>query len=62
MEKTVMVMSKAQSDQEWKYKVESAANTLIEAEKIKKDKKLMAAVREELKKRLADTQAAAKKT
>jgi len=54
--------TKEQADQEWKWKVESATNTLIETEKIKKDKKLLTAAREELKKRLAATQSAVSKT
>lgn len=47
---------------EWNYKVKEAADCMVRCEEHKKDKKLMAAVREELKKRLAATQAAAKKT
>lgn len=39
------------SDEEWKWKVESAADTLLEAEKIQTDPKLLAAARVELRKR-----------
>lgn len=56
-----METAKAVADREWQWKVESAANAIIEAEKIKKDKKLLTAVREELKKRLTATQAAVSK-
>lgn len=41
-----------------KYEIESAANTLIEAAKIRKNKKLMPKVLEELKKRLEATKEA----
>ena len=54
-------MAKVISDDEWKWKVESAANTLIEAEKIKKDPKLLKAAQEELRKRLEATKNAIKK-
>ena len=54
-------MTKAMSNEEWGWKVESAANTLIEAEKIKKDPKLLKAAQEELKKRLEATKKAIKK-
>jgi len=49
------------SSEEYKWKVESAVNTLIEAEKIKKDKKLLKDVRAELKRRLDNTKAAVNK-
>jgi hypothetical protein len=48
-------------NEEYKWMVESAASTLIEAEKIKKDKKLLSDVRAELKKRAAATQSAMEK-
>lgn len=51
----------ASKTDEWKWKVESAANTLMEAERIKKDKKLLDAVRQELKRRKAELQSAAGK-
>ena len=46
--------------EEWKWKVERGADTLIEAEKIQRDSRLLAAVRVELKKRQKDTAAAMK--
>lgn len=45
---------------EKKWKIEAAANTLIEAEKIKKDKTLLREARAEIKRRLEATQAASK--
>ena len=54
----MMATPKAIDAEEWRWKVESAAGTLIEAEKIKKDKKLLKAARAELKKRQAATDAA----
>lgn len=51
-------MAQPKMTEEYKWKVESAANTLIEAEKIKKDKKLLADARKELKKRLEATKKA----
>lgn len=57
-----MAKPKSVTAEEWKYKVESAANTLIEAQKIRNDKKLLMVARVELKKRLVATQEAVKKT
>lgn len=51
-------MATKESAEEYKWKVESAANTIIEAEKIKKDKKLLKDVRAELKKRVESTKEA----
>jgi len=58
---TTPTTKETDAQQEWRWKVESAASTLIEAEKIKKDKKLMTAVRQELKKKLEETKQAVKK-
>jgi hypothetical protein len=55
-------IASTQAQEEWKWKVESAANTLMEAEKIKKDKKLLRAARAELKKKAAEATAAIAKT
>ena len=41
-----------------KYKVENAADTLVRAEEIKRDKKLLAAARTVINKKLIATQAA----
>jgi len=58
---TTPTTKETDAQQEWRWKVESSVDTLIQAEKIKKDKKLMTAVRQELKKRLEETKEAAKK-
>lgn len=58
---TIKANPETDAQQEWRWKVESSVDTLIQAEKIKKDKKLMTAVRQELKKRLEETKEAAKK-
>lgn len=57
-----MAKPKAISAEDWKWQVESAANTLIESEKIKKDKKLLKAARVELQKQLDATKEAVKET
>jgi hypothetical protein len=46
---------------DWKWKVEGAAETLMQAEAIKRDVKLLTAARQELKKRAKEAEAAAKK-
>ena len=50
----------AMTSDDWKWKVRDAADTLLRAQEVQRDKKLMVAVRKELAKRQKEITATAK--